>query len=170
VEPGYARFVAGEGTKYDDATWHSGGEFPSDLPDEAGGTHIAMFVAWALLSELGGELHLSELDGGIKGLRDHTVTPGEFLFESCDGKFTDEDLNELGNAFAVAYFQRKTRGYVFDYEKTLRGKLPSTYHVPDSWKTYDKLSPVLDRRFGEWCARTGCTPPRTRRKPWWRFW
>ncbi|WP_441328174.1 DUF7832 domain-containing protein [Mesorhizobium album] len=34
--------------KYDDASWHSGGNFPRELPPEAGATHIAMFVAWPL--------------------------------------------------------------------------------------------------------------------------
>jgi hypothetical protein len=32
--------------KYDDASWHYGGDFPADLPREAGSTHIAMFLAW----------------------------------------------------------------------------------------------------------------------------
>src|SRR6266404_3538306 len=35
--------------KYDDASWHYGGDFPEDLPREAGATHTGMFVAWALL-------------------------------------------------------------------------------------------------------------------------
>ncbi len=28
--------------KYDDASWHYGGEFPADSPDEFGGTHIGL--------------------------------------------------------------------------------------------------------------------------------
>jgi hypothetical protein len=35
--------------KYDDASWHFGGEFPKDLPEEAAATHTGMFVAWAFL-------------------------------------------------------------------------------------------------------------------------
>ncbi|RML48695.1 DUF7832 domain-containing protein [Pseudomonas avellanae] len=31
--------------KYDDASWHYNGNFPSDLPDTAGATHIGMFLA-----------------------------------------------------------------------------------------------------------------------------
>ncbi|MGN6118448.1 MAG: DUF7832 domain-containing protein, partial [Rhodanobacter sp.] len=42
--------------KYDDASWHYGGDFPKDLPDEAGATHTGMFVAWALLSGLAGQI------------------------------------------------------------------------------------------------------------------
>ena len=40
--------------KYDDASWHYGGDFPSELSSDAGATHIGMFVTWALLVDLGG--------------------------------------------------------------------------------------------------------------------
>jgi len=46
--------------KYDDASWHYGGDFPKDLPNEAGATHIAMFVAWCLLNGLAGEIHTDD--------------------------------------------------------------------------------------------------------------
>lgn len=35
--------------KYDDATWHSGGEFPPESPAEFGGTHIALFLRWCFV-------------------------------------------------------------------------------------------------------------------------
>ncbi|WP_265102660.1 hypothetical protein [Acinetobacter sp. 'aerobic (ED)'] len=38
--------------KYDDASWHYGGDFPADLPQEAGATHIGMFLTWMLLQTL----------------------------------------------------------------------------------------------------------------------
>lgn len=40
-----------------------------------------------------------------------------------------------------------------DYEATLAGNLPTTYHVPDTWETYEKIKPVLDKRFQEWKAK-----------------
>lgn len=43
--------------KYDDASWHVGGEFPKELPPQAGATHIGMFAAWCMLAGLAGELH-----------------------------------------------------------------------------------------------------------------
>jgi len=76
--------------KYDDASWHSGGEFPKHLPPEAGATHSGMFLAWALLSGLAGELHLEDSPEGIKALRERTITPGAFFLRFCDGKLTDE--------------------------------------------------------------------------------
>jgi hypothetical protein len=90
--------------KYDDASSHSGGKFPTDLPAEAGATHTGMFVAWALLSDLAGEIHITDFRDDIPKLLSRSVTPGKFFLEACDGKFTDEDLNDEGNAFAQAYF------------------------------------------------------------------
>ena len=37
--------------KYDDWSRHGGGNFPADLPPEAGATHAGMFLAWALLAD-----------------------------------------------------------------------------------------------------------------------
>jgi len=46
--------------KYDDASWHYDGEFPADLPPEAGATHIGMYLAWCLLNELAGPLYTDD--------------------------------------------------------------------------------------------------------------
>ena len=138
--------------KYDDASWHSGGDFPSDLPDEAGATHMGMFVAWALLSGLAGELHTEDFPEGLEAFQTRSLTPGAFVLEHCDGKFTDDDLSDQGNAFANAYFNLETGGYLADYETILGGSWPSLYHVPDTWHSFDLLKPTLDHRFAAWCA------------------
>ena len=136
--------------KYDDASWHYGGEFPKDLPDEAGATHTGMFVAWALLTGLAGQIHTEEFPEDVKKLRSRSVTPGQFLLEACDGKFTDEDLNDEGNAFAQEYFDFERGAYINDYGRLLVKGLPSQYHVQDTWANFDKLRPVLDKRFEDW--------------------
>ena len=136
--------------KYDDASWHYGGDFPNDLPNEAGATHIGMFLAWALLAGLGGEIFADELAEEVGRLRIRAITPGAFFFSVCDGKFIDEDLNELGNAFALDYYESESADFIPDYDATLAVGLPSTYHVPDSWESYDKLKPVIDKRFAQW--------------------
>jgi hypothetical protein len=136
--------------KYDDASWHYGGKFPKDLPESAGATHTGMFVAWALLSGLAGDIHLVDSPDEIPMLQSRRITPGAFFSSSCDGKFTDEDLNAEGNGFAMSYFDLQKGQYMKDYAKTLGKRLPSLYHVPDSWDSYSKLAPVLDRRIAEW--------------------
>jgi len=151
--------------KYDDASWHSGGQFPEELPPEAGATHTGMFVAWAMLAGLTGELHTKEFPEELEKLRSRTVTPGEFFLAACDGKFTDEDLNDEGNAFAQEYFDFNTGSYLKDYDRVLVKRLPSQYHVQDTWANFDRLRPVLDKRLTEW--RRGA---RSGRRPWWKLW
>ena len=136
--------------KYDDASWHYGGEFPKDLPDEAGATHTGMYVAWAFLAGLAGELHTKEFPEDVEKLRSRSVTPGQFFLDACDGKFTDEDLTDEGNAFTRSYFDFDTGSYLKDYEGLLAKGLPSTYHVPDTWENFEKLQPLLNARLESW--------------------
>lgn len=136
--------------KYDDASWHYGGDFPPDLPMEAGATHTGMFVAWALLSGLGGELHTEEFPDDLEKLRRREITPGANFLRVCDGKFTDEDLNEIGNRFAADYFDLSTGEYLEDYEEILGDDVEEIYRVADTWENYDLLKPVLDERFRDW--------------------
>ncbi len=146
--------------KYDDASWHTGGDFPADLPAEAGGTHIAMFVAWCMLHNLAGELHPGELPELLTNLVKRAITPGQWFTSACDEKFTNEDLTDEGNQFAAAYFASDVGAYLADYESTVGRGLPSLYHVPDTWETYDAMSPVIARRFRDWK-----NPPK-----WWQLW
>ena len=135
--------------KYDDASWHYGGDFPSDLPIEAGGTHRGMFVAWALLTGLAGEIHLEDLPEGLAALKEKSITPGPFFLRYCDGKFTDEDLDDEGNAFASKYYGENGQ-YISDYSSVFDDDSPSLYHVQDTWENFDALKPVLDARFAAW--------------------
>ncbi len=139
--------------KYDDATWHSDGNFPKDLPAAAGGTHTGMFLAWALLSGLGGEIHVTDSPDEVAKLRSRSITPGAFFLSACDGKFTDEDLNQEGHAFTTAYFDFKKGNYLKDYDAALAGRLKSLYHVKDTWENFDLLKPRIDQRFAEWKAK-----------------
>ena len=139
--------------KYDDASWHSGGDFPTDLPPEAGATHTGMFVAWCLLSGLAGDIHLEDLREGIPTLTARSITPGAFFLSSCDGKFTDEDLNDQGNAFTRSYFDFSSGKYLNDYCRALGISIHRIYYAADTWKNFDRLRPVLDKRYAEWKKR-----------------
>ena len=140
--------------KYDDVSWHAGGDFPADLPAEAGATHIGMFVAWALMHGLAGDIHVSEFPEPLVRLCERRTTPRQFFLEACDGKFTDEDLSELGNRFAEIYYEGGDAQdhYFADYAATVGAETPSIYHVADSWDTYEQLERVIQRRFEEWQA------------------
>ena len=136
--------------KYDDASWHSGGDFPAGLPPEAGATHAGIYLAWALLAGLGGEYHVVDSAEDLERLRARKLTPGQYFLAVCDGRLTDEDFGAEGNAFAQAYYQQDKAGFIADYQEYLAKGLPTEYHVADSWANYDKLQPVLDRRLANW--------------------
>ena len=136
--------------KYDDASWHYDGDFPKDLPDSAGATHSGMFLAWAMLSGLGGSLHIDECPEDLAQIQSRSITPGQFFLRACDGKLTDEDLNDEGNAFSEHYLHSENGQFLEDYANTFDDDLPSLYHVPDSWGSYEKLRPVLDARYAKW--------------------
>lgn len=146
--------------KYDDASWHYGGNFPAELPDAAGGTHIGMFVAWCFLNGLEGESYTDDLPDACESLRTRETTPGAWFLEACDQKFVDDVLSEDGNAFARDYYAKTSHGYMEDYAAAVGRKHPTLYHVPDTWDTYEKLSPVISRRFKQW------KHPRK----WWQVW
>lgn len=142
--------------KYDDASWHYGANnFPKELPHEAGATHTGMFVAWALLSGLAGAIHIEDFPEDIPKLRERSKTPAVFFLESCDGKFTDEDLNEEGNRFAGEYFDFEKGKYLADYEAALGQPGRDLYYVSDTWENFDRLKPVLDRRYADWKKAKG---------------
>jgi len=136
--------------KYDDASWHYGGEFPKDLPHEAGATHIGMYVAWCALNGMVGELMAGDFADDLEQLRKREVTPGAWFLNTCDGKFTNEELNDEGNAFTTDYYAEELATFVVHYEETLGQGRPSIYHVPDTWQSYDLLAPVISQQYQAW--------------------
>jgi hypothetical protein len=137
--------------KYDDASWHSGGDFPKDLTAERGGTHIGMFLAWAVSCELVSE-ELLKMNEAVAKLEEHAITPGAFFFQVCDGKLWSADLNAEGNAFAEDYYASNT--YYEDYESVLGANYPTLYHVPNEWDAFNRLKPTLDNRLETWRNRS----------------
>jgi len=134
---------------YDRADWHYGGDYPSDLPPENGGTHIGMFLAWAIVRDLEGRLLRENSANALAAVKARRMTGREFFFSECDEKFWAECLNEAGAAFAAAYYEPED-GYLHDYEMVLGSDLPSLYHVADTWENFDKISRLLDKRYQQW--------------------
>ncbi len=152
---------------YDDASWHYGGDFPSSLPDRAGGTHIGMFAAWMWLNGLESETARRECQKELKLLRGRKGTPGVFVMNVLDGKIIAADFSEEGNAFLKAYYQEEKKSelgqFLDDYADVHKDSaLPTLYHVEDSWENYDRLAKVIDRRYRDWKRRTEYRPPRRR--------
>jgi hypothetical protein len=90
----------------DRTDWHSGQDFPKELPAENGGTHIGMYLAWIINNHLEGEIHHEDEDSkqAVARVRKREITGREFLASACDEKFWESDLNEEGLAFTKQYY------------------------------------------------------------------
>ena len=135
------------------------------LPKGHAATHIGMFLAWIVLHGLENAFHEQHSAELLAKVRRREITGRQFFETTCPGKFSERDLNPEGNAFAEFYYSDGAgqRGAYFeDYKKVLAQGLPSFWHVADTWQNYDKLAPIIDRRYQAWKH-----PPRKR---WWQFW
>ena len=129
--------------KYDDASWHYGGNFPKDQPEENGGIHIALFLKWCFIKGWAGELHTEEEPGAVAAVVRSELSATEFLFKYCDGKFTDEDLNEEGNAFAMQYYGDDGL-YLDDYAEAFGDLM---YVASEGAHNFAEFSSMLQARF-----------------------
>jgi len=135
------------------------------LPNGHAATHIGMFLAWAALHGLLNDYHEKHSAEPVARLRARQITGRQFFEAACKEQFAEKDLNVEGNTFAEHYYRDPAgaRGpYFADYKKVLAARLPSFWHVADTWENYDKLAPIIDQRFETWK-----NPPKKR---WWQFW
>lgn len=139
--------------KYDDASWHYEGVFPPDLPPENGGTHIALFLAWAAENNLLSSLHTEDYKEELEGMKRRETGFRDYFFSVCDEKLTSDDLNELGNRFAADYYEN---GYFGDYMAIAEegedegSEGDSVYRLEATWENYERIRPIVQGRFDEW--------------------
>jgi hypothetical protein len=136
------------------------------LPKGHAGTHIGIFLAWAVLNGLESDFHRERSAELLARLRRREITGRQFFEAACSQRFSERDLGEEGNAFAQRYYVDAAgrRGpYFTDYKKVLTARLPSFWHVADTWANYEKIAAVISRRYEEWKSPA-------RRKRWWQFW
>lgn len=135
------------------------------LPKGHAATHIGIFLAWAAFHGLINEYHEQSSASLLKQLRARQITGRQFFEAACNERFAEKDLNVEGNAFAEHYYRNaagEKGAYFPDYRKTTAAGLPSFWHVPDTWESYDKIAPAITRRFEQWRNPA--------RKKWWQFW
>lgn len=135
------------------------------LPKGHAATHIGMFIAWTIEHGLENDFHRQHSAELLEKLRRRELTGRQFFEAVCGDQFAEKDLNPEGNSFASWYYADEAgnrRLYFADYKETLAKKLPSFWHVADTWENYDRIAPIITRRYGEWK-----NPPKKR---WWQFW
>jgi len=144
--------------KYDDAAWHFGGNFPKASPQAYGGTHIALFLRWCFLKGWAGDLHIAENANDVERMKRGDKPATEFLFQWCDGKFTNEDLNSEGNEFAAVYYG-KDGAFLGDYANTFAHLL---YVADEKQHDFEAFSNMVNRRYDAYVNQ--------RKRPWWKPW
>jgi len=80
----------------DQAEWHYAGDFPRELPREAGGTHIGMYLAWVLQRDLGSATLRKYARDSLPLLRQRKITGRELLFTELNEKFYETLLTKVG--------------------------------------------------------------------------
>jgi|GEM_PF-2553458 hypothetical protein len=143
--------------KYDDASWHydSTPEFEDDERWAVAAAHIGVYLKWCLLQGWAGELHTEdEADQNmVEQVISGNMTGAEFLIQQCDCQFTNEELNDEGNAFTSYYFADH---YPEDLESVAREQILS---APESEYDFDALREIFDRQYGEWLAENPLVAP-----------
>lgn len=125
--------------------------FESDTPNEAGGTHVGMFLGWAIQRGLADPRLITHAANVLGGKR----TGRDLLFDHCDGKLLDGDLSKEGADFARAYYDTN---FLNDYLRLFHldaDVFDDLGKVADDPQAQAKVSARLDRRFSEWRMRQG---------------
>jgi len=141
--------------KYDDSEYFFLNYTTDKLSNDAAATHIGMYMAWIVLHELVSPWHLDEDADTLRSLKARAMTPGSFAVDWLDGKLLDDDLSDLGNTFTSWYYAAM---YLDDYGALFGVGAETTDEycsVTDSWDNFDRLAPILDRRFEQWKQLTG---------------
>jgi hypothetical protein len=139
--------------KFEDASWHSEGDFPEDLDEDAAATHGGMYVAWLSLLSQTSKGRQADFPQTLQDLMNRTVTPGQCFLRDFDGKLTTDDLNGLMIGFTKHYYLPAKRGFYSDYMKALNLDEESFYAAPDTWETFNKLAAVFDKRLKAWSKK-----------------
>ena len=149
-------------SKYDDASWHYGNDFPKDLDQINASTHIGMYIKWSINNNLISSELKEYSKGGIDSVKNNTMTGSNFLNDYSDGKFLAEDLNDIGRKFTNDYyegdsdFSKKYGSYFEDYSDVFENEIDkgTIYHVEDSEQNYLLIKAKIDERFSEWKTNT----------------
>ena len=151
--------------KYDDASWHYGGDFPEGQRQETGGVRMALVTKWCFINGWAGELHLNEEVEDTQKVINGTLSATDFFFKYCDGKLTDEDSDEKGNEIASLYLGSDGL-YIEDYSGVIQHNI---YEATEEEHDFNALMNVMNERL-ESGIFTLSARLLNEKKPWWKFW
>ena len=137
--------------KYDDAEYYFL-DFETELPNENGGRHMGLFLEWAVLRGLVSD----ELMARAEALRCGETTGLELLFDHCDGKLWDSDLNDEGNAFATDNYERWGMvDFIEAMNCTAESSGDEIFGAEITPQRHDRVLWQWDRRYSDWLRQFG---------------
>lgn len=144
--------LADRDTVFDKAKWHINDKFPSELDHYQSYVHTGLYIAWLIDNDFLEPDFKVDHVVSIQKHQDRTVSPTEFYESELDGVFDAEGLTQEAIKFTSDYFNFDKGEYLTDYLSTLdpSDKMPSLFHIADTWENYDCLKPILDSRFEDW--------------------
>jgi hypothetical protein len=137
---------------HDKAKWHFEGKFPPDLDRHQAYVPGGLLLAWLANRGLLSKMAEREFAPELAGLRSRSITGAE-AYRLLGGVLASDLLDPEADAFLTDYLDPDRGGYWADYGQLSAG-LPSEYHVPDTWASYERLQPLIDRSFSRWRAKT----------------
>jgi hypothetical protein len=128
--------------KVDDVSWHTGADdFPEDVPEENGATHIGMFLTWAI--DKGLFVDPAIPPEVVQSVRKRAMSGRDLLLNSYDGRLLSEILDDEGAAFAAKHYD----GFLKDFQRLLCCGLRSGYVVEYNDVNCRTMAAALDERW-----------------------
>lgn len=131
---------------YDKAKYHYEGDFPEGLEQYQAFVHTGMFLGWLIENDLMSPAFNEESEKEVAFLKLGEMT-GTQIYESWDGVLASDMLNEVGDAFALYYYEEGD--YFTDYIAVFN-QYQSIYSVEDSIENYKKIEVVIQSRYEQW--------------------
>jgi len=137
---------------HDKAKWHFEGTFPPDLDRRQAYVPGGLLIAWLANRGLLSQMAEQEFAPELARLRSRSIT-GPEAYRLLGGVLESDLLGPEADAFMADYLDPDRGGYWADHGRLAQG-LPSEYHVPDTWASYDRIEPLIETSFSRWRART----------------
>ena len=136
---------------YDKAKWHYEGDYPKGLPKAQAFVHTGLFTGWLIDHDMISRDFTRQFSQKFppvtKHFKQRKIT-GPQVYKIWGGCLKSDMLTPEANEFAQAYYDG--HNFAKDYRSLLVRRLPSWYHVQDSWVNYGVLAPQIDARYEAW--------------------
>jgi hypothetical protein len=136
---------------HDKAKWHFEGKFPPDLDRRQAYVPGGLVIAWLATRGLLSAMAEREFAPELARLRSRSTT-GPDAYRLLGGVLASDLIDPAADAFLADYLDPDRGGYWADYGQLAAG-LPSEYHVPDAWASYERIEPLIEASFSRWRAR-----------------